>query len=294
MFQYKCGHELLDLCSQMGTSLAEISILSEAEESGLDRNSIWEKMEHLLDTMEEAIRKGLQPGVKTMGGLIGGNAFRLSGAAKGHTVCGPSVVKAASYALAVSEINAAMGRIVAAPTAGASGILPGCLLAVKEEQKLPRAKVVEGLFAAGAVGRVIANNATLSGAEGGCQAECGSAAAMAAAAVVSMAGGPPSMSLDAAAMALKGSLGLVCDPVAGLVEVPCSKRNATGTAVALICADMALAGICSFIPFDEMVEAMMKVGRMLPADLRETARGGCAATPSALEYLHNMRKQHPE
>lgn len=290
MYQFKHGSELLTLCSEQGIKLSEAVILAEMEESGQDRATIWSQMESMLETMAAAVRKGLFPGNKSVGGLIGGNALLLSEASRGPHVCGPTVLKAVSYALAVTEVNAAMGRIVAAPTAGASGILPGCLLAVKEEHGLADEAVIEGLLVAAAVGKIIDANATLSGAEGGCQAECGSASAMAAAAVVNMMGGTPRMSLDAAAMALKGSLGLVCDPVAGLVEVPCSKRNATSTAIALVCADMALAGITSFIPFDEMVEALMRVGRMLSPDLRETARGGCAITPTALEYTRSLHR----
>lgn len=289
MYQFKHGSDLLNICSQYGISLSEAVMLAESEESDTDRNVVWNRMEKMLADMTDAVRKGLDPDIRSVGGLIGGNASRLYTSSNDKNVCGNTMLKAVSYALAVTEINASMGRIVAAPTAGASGILPGCVLAVQEAQGLAAKDAVEGLFAAAGIGKIIADNATLSGAEGGCQAECGSAAAMAAAAVINMMGGTPQMCLDGAAMALKGSLGLVCDPVAGLVEVPCSKRNATGTAMALVCADMALAGITSFIPFDEMVEALKRVGHMMSADLRETARGGCAITPTALEYTKSIK-----
>jgi L-serine dehydratase len=289
MYQYKHGSDLLNICTQHEITLAKAILLAEAEANDTDHAAVWTKMENMLQNMTESVRKGLDPDIKSVGGLIGGNAHRLYQSRSTNSVCGSTLIKAVSYALAVTETNAAMGRIVAAPTAGASGILPGCLLAVQEEQGLGTEVGVEGLLVAAGIGKIIADNATLSGAEGGCQAECGSASAMAAAAVVHMMGGSPRMCLDGAAMALKGSLGLVCDPVAGLVEVPCSKRNATGSAMALICADMALAGITSFIPFDEMVEALNRVGRMIPADLRETARGGCAATPTALAFTKSLK-----
>lgn len=290
MYQFKHGSELLTICSEHRITLSEAVLLAEIEENDTDRDAVWTRMEKMLADMTEAIRKGLAPDIQSVGGLIGGNAYRLYTKSSAQNVCGPTLLKAVSYALAVTEINASMGRIVAAPTAGASGILPGCVLAVQEAQGLSTEHAVEGLFVAAGIGKIIADNATLSGAEGGCQAECGSASAMAAAAVINMMGGTPQMCLNGAAMALKGSLGLVCDPVAGLVEVPCSKRNATGSAMALVCADMALAGITSFIPFDEMVEALKRVGHMMSADLRETARGGCAITPTALAYTESIKR----
>ena len=290
MYQFKHGSDLLTICSEHGINFGEVVLRAEVEENDTDQLTVLAKMEKMLSDMTEAVEKGLKPDVKSMGGLIGGNAYRLFNSSNKKNVCGSTLLKAVSYALAVTEINASMGRIVAAPTAGASGILPGCVLAVQEELELTAHEAVEGLLVAAGIGQIIAANATLSGAEGGCQAECGSASAMAAAAVIHMMGGSPQMCLDGAAMALKGSLGLVCDPVAGLVEVPCSKRNATGTAIALVCADMALAGITSFIPFDEMVEALKRVGHMMSADLRETARGGCAITPTALAYTESIKR----
>lgn len=288
MYQFNHASELLKMCEDEGRAISEVLILSEMEESGRTREDIWALMENQYEIMQESIRKGLSPDVKSVGGLIGGNAYKLSvfGQEKGFS--GKTTLKAVSYALAVTEINAAMGKIVAAPTAGSSGIVPGVIAALQEDNNYSREYAVDALFVAAAVGRIIAINATLSGAEGGCQAECGAASAMAAAAAVHMAGGSPRACLDAAAMALKGLLGLVCDPVAGLVEVPCSKRNASSAANALICADMALAGITSFIPFDEVVDAMYRVGRRMSPELRETAQGGCAITPTALEFAKRI------
>lgn len=288
MYQFYRGHDLLQLCEQYEMNIAEIMMHAEAEESGRDLDEVWDRTDKALQVMEEAVKKGLDPDIRSVSGLVGGNAFKLHQKIGTGVICGETTVRAVSYALAVTEVNAAMGRIVAAPTAGASGVIPGIILATAETRGYTRDKLVEGLLVAGAVGKIIATNATLSGAEGGCQAEVGSASAMAAAAVVHLEGGPPATALNAAAMALKGLLGLVCDPVAGLVEVPCSKRNATGTANALICADMSLAGIQSVIPFDEIVDAMYRVGKMLSPDLRETANGGCALTPTAREISRNI------
>lgn len=285
MYQFSCASELLDICEAENISLPEAIILSEIEESGQNREEILRAMAVRLKIMEESIAKGLDPDIRSMGGLIGGNAFRLSRRGQEDNLSGQTLIKAVSYALAVTEYNAAMGKIVAAPTGGSSGILPGVLLALQEDKGYEEGRVCEALILAAGIGKIIASNATLSGAEGGCQAECGAASAMAAAAAVYLGGGTPVMCMDAAAIALKGLLGLVCDPVGGLVEVPCSKRNATSTANALVCADMALAGINSVIPLDEVVEAMYRIGQMMSPDLKETARGGCAACKTALEFF---------
>ncbi|HHW61010.1 MAG TPA: L-serine ammonia-lyase, iron-sulfur-dependent, subunit alpha [Syntrophomonadaceae bacterium] len=284
MYFYNNAEQLLTLCQEHQTDIAHIALQSECETTGQSSEQIMEKLKHNLAVMEESIQKGLHPHLRSVGGLIGGNAYRLFQYAKQDPLSHPLILYAASYALAVTEVNASMGKIVAAPTAGASGILPGVLFALREARDLSQDQTAHALLVAAAIGKLIATHATLSGAEGGCQAECGSAAAMAAAAAVYIQGGQNEMCLDAAALALKGLLGLVCDPVAGLVEVPCSKRNATCVAHALICADMALAGIESFIPFDEMVDTMGRVGRQLAPALRETAQGGCAITPTALQY----------
>ena len=198
----------------------------------------------------------------------------------GNTLCGGVFTRALARALAVSELNAAMGRIVAAPTAGSCGILPAAVLTMLHDRGVARHNCVMSLFTASAVGMVIANNACLAGAQGGCQAECGSASAMAAAALVELAGGSPQMASHAVAIALKNVLGLVCDPVAGLVEIPCIKRNASGIANAFTAAELALAGVASAIPADEVIIAMKRIGDAMPAALRETSEGGLAATPT--------------
>lgn len=284
MYQFATAKELSTICRNEGLDIAALMLLSEAEESGKDSTLIRATLENHIKVMQESVQQGLSADIKSLGGLIGGNAYRLNQYLQTDGLSGQTIIKAASYALAVTEVNAAMGKVIAAPTAGASGTLPGVVLALQEERGYGLEESVGALLAGAAIGKIIASQATLSGAEGGCQAECGSAAAMAAAAAVYMAGGQLEMSLAAAAMALKGLLGLVCDPVAGLVEVPCSKRNAIGTAHAILCADMALAGISSFIPFDEVVEAMARVGKMMSPDFKETAMGGCAATPTAREF----------
>lgn len=249
------------------------------------------RMQERLAVMRDSVGRGLA-GVRSRSGLTGGDARRMAEArtriASGHATAsgapmligGEPLTSAITYALAVAEVNAGMGRIVAAPTAGSCGVLPGVLFSVGEIRGAGDAELVDALFAAGGVGAVIARSSTLAGAAGGCQAECGAAAAMAAAAAVQIAAGTPEQCADAVALAFKGLLGLVCDPVAGLVEVPCIKRNATSVAVALAAADMALAGIRSVIPADEVIWAMGAIGRELPASLRETALGGLAATPT--------------
>lgn len=288
MYQFHRGRDLLKLCAQHDMSIAQVMLKLEAEERGWEEHQVLSELDRVLAVMEDSVKKGLNAEIKSVSGLIGGNGFKLHERLAAGGLCGNLMLRAVSYALAVTEVNAAMGRIVAAPTAGASGVIPGIILAVTEERKKTRQQAVEALLVAGAVGKIIAANATLAGAEGGCQAEVGSASAMASAAAVYLENGSAAMSLNAAAMALKGLLGLVCDPVAGLVEVPCSKRNATGTANALICAEMSLAGIESVIPFDEIVDAMFRVGRMISPDLRETARGGCALTPTAQAITRNI------
>lgn len=243
---------------------------------------VLEKMRTLLTVMEKSIAFGLT-GVKSHSGLTGGSA-KLYLEKHENCLLGELGHKAVAYALAVAECNAAMGCIAAAPTAGASGVLPGVLFALKEEKNLSYEQLERGLVVAGSIGMVIAERASLSGAMGGCQAECGSAAAMAAGAAVSMLGGTPKQVGDAVAMVFKNVLGLVCDPVAGLVEVPCIKRNGSCALQAILAAELALAGVTSFIPPDEAIDAMKSVGDSLPCSLRETAGGGLAVTPSALAW----------
>ena len=240
------------------------------------------RMSEALQVMRESVEKGLDPELHSVSRLTGGNAYKLMKAMEdGATAGGPLLGRICARALAVAECNAAMGRIVAAPTAGACGILPAALLTLQEEYKLRDEKLIDALYVAGAFGLIIANRASISGAEGGCQAECGTAAAMTAAAIVFLRGGTPQQSADACSFALMNLMGLVCDPVRGLVEVPCVFRNVGAVSVALSAADMALAGIACPLPCDEVIDAMRQVGDALPAALRETGEGGCAACPSA-------------
>ena len=240
------------------------------------------RMAEALQVMRESVEKGLDPELHSVSRLTGGNAYKLMTAMQnGITAGGNLLGRICARALAVAECNAAMGRIVAAPTAGACGILPAALLTLQEEYDLSDEKLIDALYVAGAFGLIIANRASISGAQGGCQAECGTAAAMTAAAVVFLRGGTPQQSANACSFALMNLMGLVCDPVRGLVEVPCVFRNVGAVSVALSAADMALASIACPLPCDEVIDAMRQVGDSMPAALRETGEGGCAACPSA-------------
>jgi len=280
---FKNVAELVELAESKGVKISEIMIQQEMEFTGRTREEIINKMEMNLEVMEKAVERGLQ-GVHSPTGLTGGDAVLLQRyIEKGNMLTGHTILDAVSKAVATNEVNAAMGTICATPTAGSAGVVPGTLFALKEKLNPTRTQMIEFLFASGAFGFVVANNASISGAAGGCQAEVGSASGMAAAAIVEMAGGSPSQSAEAFAITLKNMLGLVCDPVAGLVEVPCVKRNAMGAANAMVAADMALAGITSRIPCDEVIDAMYKIGQTMPSALRETAQGGLAATPTGRE-----------
>lgn len=265
-----------------GIGLAEAAKRAEMRETGASLEQINEKMDEALRVMRQSAEKGFDPKLHSMSGMTGGQAYRLRQAVTENRTAGGSYLgRAASRALAVAECNAAMGKIVAAPTAGACGILPGVLLTAQEEFGFSDERLRDALFVAAAVGDVIAGRASISGAEGGCQAECGSAAAMAAAALVYLRDGTAQQSVDACGFALMNVMGLVCDPVRGLVEVPCVYRNASGAAGAFVAADLALAGIPCPLPPDEVIDAMKNVGELMPASLRETGEGGCAACPSA-------------
>ncbi|MEL7567275.1 MAG: L-serine ammonia-lyase, iron-sulfur-dependent, subunit alpha [Dehalobacterium sp.] len=279
--QIKNGADLLDICRQRNCSLHQVMLEYESYKSEKTGEEIKGLMRVNLQVMKDSAYQELIGEKEMRGKIIGGQARKMHQRyGKVTPVCGHIMARAVSFALSVTEVNASMGRIVAAPTAGSCGVLPGVLFSLAESHLISEEKLVQGLLTAGAIGLVIAKNASLSGAEGGCQAEVGSASAMGAGAVVEMMGGSPEQALHAGSMALKNLLGLVCDPIAGLVEAPCSKRNAIGTANALVAAEMALAGIESVIPFDEVVTAMYQVGRMMPCALRETAEGGLAATPT--------------
>lgn len=283
-FEFNNGRECITLCNENHKKIWEVMLEREAAIAGKSKSEIIAYMMENLQIMRNAVKKGLYEDIKSVSGLVGGDAKKLRERyEKNKTLSGYRMNKAVASAMAVLEVNAAMGQIVAAPTAGSSGILPGVLITVAESFKLEDEEAVQGLITASAIGYIITRNATVAGAEGGCQAETGAAAAMAAAAVVELMGGSPSQAFHAAAITIKNIMGLVCDPIAGLVEAPCVKRNAIGTANALISADLALAGVESIIPFDEVVEAMYRVGRMMPCELRETALGGLAATPTGLE-----------
>ena len=279
----RSGEELLRICEKENISLSEYAIRVEMENNDISREDAYIKMKKVLETMKKGANEGREKEVHSVTGLIGGDGYKMEQyLKKGQTLTGEVTVKAMAMALSSSEVNAAMGKIVACPTAGSCGILPAVILSAGEKLNKSDDELVEALFASSAVGMIIGMNATLSGAEGGCQAECGSASAMGAAAVVSMMGGTPKMSLDAGAIVLKNILGLVCDPVAGFVEIPCAKRNAAGAISALCTADLVMAGVVSHIPFDDAVTAMYQVGKSLPSALRETALGGVAITKAGL------------
>lgn len=278
------GSELIEVCKKENLKIWEYTINCEIERSGESYEVIWNKMYDNLKVMQEAASYGLTRETRSISGLIGGDSKKLYDYAMNeNTLTGDVMVKAMARAVSCSEVNASMGRIVATPTAGSCGILPGSLITAGEKLNMGDEDLVKALFTASGVGNIIAQNATLSGAEGGCQAECGSAAAMASAAIVEMMGGTPDMALNAGAIVIKNILGLVCDPIAGLVEAPCAKRNMAGAVSALTTADMVMSGVKSIVPFDEVVLAMYKVGKTLPCSLRETALGGVAIAPTALE-----------
>ncbi len=274
---------------EKGQSLQEFLIEYNTRQLECDRAQLLDKMKEMLRVMRKSIESGLT-GVRSHSGLTGGDARKLQ-QAKSCGLLGEKARDAVIFAMAVGECNAAMGRIVAAPTAGASGVLPGVFFALEKHYNLSEETLAEGLVVAGSIGLVIADRASLAGATGGCQAECGSAAAMAAGAAVTMLGGTPSQAGTAAAIVFKNILGLVCDPVAGLVEVPCIKRNGSCALQALAAAELALCGIGSFIPADEAIDAMKSVGDALPCALRETAGGGMAATPTALAWAKQYFSQ---
>jgi L-serine dehydratase len=271
----------VEIAEKENIKISDIMIRQEMEISERSFEEIFTQMDKNLVVMEEAIERGIKEGVRSVSGLTGGDAVLLQKYLKsGKSLAGEFHLDAVSKAIATNEVNAAMGTICATPTAGSAGVVPGTLFALKHKVNPTREQMVRYLFTSGAFGLVVANNASISGAAGGCQAEVGSATGMAAAAIVELMGGTPNQSAHAMAIALKNMLGLVCDPVAGLVEVPCVKRNAMGASNAIVAADMALAGIESRIPCDEVIDAMYKIGLSMSMDLKETAGGGLAATPT--------------
>ncbi len=282
---FKNGAELLALCREHGCSVSEIMRIREQESGDAAPEEIQARMERILEIMKESASSPVRSPRKSIGGLIGGEARLLDAhRAAGKSICGDVISRAITYACGVLEVNTSMGLIVAAPTAGSSGVVPGVLLALGDVYQIPDSRLIDGLFNAGAIGYLAMRNATVAGAVGGCQAEVGVAAAMAASAATELMGGEPEQCLSAASFVLMNMLGLVCDPVGGLVECPCQGRNAAGAAIAVTGAEMALSGIRQIIPFDEMLAAMYSVGRKMPAELRETALGGCAATPTGCAF----------
>ena len=279
---FKNAKELLELSQNEKLTISEVMRQRELSETESSPEELYTKMERVLEIMKDSSSTPIHHPVASMGGLIGGAAKRLSlHEAAGMQLCGKVLHKAMTRAMAVLETNASMGLIVAAPTAGSAGIVPGLLLALQEVYGYSDETMIQVLYNAGAIGYLAMRNATVAGAVGGCQAEVGIASAMASSAAVELLGGTPEQCLNAASTVLMNMLGLVCDPVGGLVEYPCQNRNAAGVANALIAAEMSLSGIPQLIPFDEMLDTMYAVGRRLPAELRETALGGCATAPSA-------------
>lgn len=287
MTDFKNAEELLKLCNQNHQKISQVMKQRECDLLEVSMEQISSRMKQVLEIMKQSAFTPIKSPTKSMGGLIGGEAQKLNAFQKtGKSICGHVLGHGITYAMAVLEVNASMGVIVAAPTAGSAGIVPGVLLALQQEYSISDERMVDALFHAGAIGYLAMSNATVAGAVGGCQAEVGVAAAMAAAAAVELMDGNPEQSLDAASTVLMNMLGLVCDPVGGLVEYPCQNRNAAGVANGLIAAELALSGIHQLIPFDDMLNTMYQVGRRIPYELRETALGGCAASPFACQFCH--------
>ncbi len=279
---FRNAKELLELCQENQMSISQVMREREITDGEMPAQEANQRMRRALEIMRGSALEPISNPVKSMGGLIGGEARKLMDCqGAGKNLCGDVLSKAMTYAMAVLETNASMGLIVAAPTAGSAGVVPGTLIALQEVYGFTDDQIVDALFNAGAIGYLAMRNATVAGAVGGCQAEVGVASAMAASAATELMGGDPKQCMNAATTVLMNLLGLVCDPVGGLVEYPCQSRNAAGVANALIAAQMALSGIDQLIPLDEMMDTMYAVGKRLPVELRETALGGCAAAPSA-------------
>lgn len=288
---YNKAKELKDLCDKTGKEIWQIAIDKDFENTGIEEADLLELMHETLEVMRDSAYKGLDQAVYSMSKITGGSAVKANKYAE-DSVSGKTITRAMAMALSVSEVNSSMGRIVAAPTAGASGILPAALFTMQEKYGYDDDKLVEALIVAGVIGEIIAQNASISGAEGGCQAECGSAAAMAAAAICYLRDFDIDTIFASAAFAIKNILGLVCDPVLGLVEYPCNLRNASGVVNAIISADLAMSGFPCLIPLDETIDSMRQVGNSLPEALRETALGGLAATPTAEKLGEEMEEKN--
>ena len=283
--------ELEALCRTSSSSpmtIGRLMLEEQANESGRPVEQVYRQMADYYNVMKEAVRKGTTEDTRSRSGLTGGDAKRVLAYSQGTASLGREACTAMAYALAISEVNASMGRVVATPTAGSCGIIPGVFVSTQERFGWSDDHMAMGLFSAGAIGYVIANRSFVSGAEGGCQAEVGSAIGMAAGALVELRGGTPEQAIHAVGLALKNSLGLICDPVGGLVEIPCIVRNGFGAVTALAAADMALAGVRSVIPSDEVIGVMREVGAAMPQIYRETAEGGLADTPTGRRLMKDL------
>ena len=288
-YDFKNAKELLAICSEKGMSISEVMLEREMELGGMSRSALLERVDECLRVMDSSTNRGLDEPVRSMGGLIGGESRQMRNLEENKRICGSALHTAITAALSVAETNASMGVIVAAPTAGSAGVVPACLLAVYGEADITIDDLRRGLVNAGAIGYLCTRNGSVAGAEAGCQAEVGSASAMAASALTEMLGGTPEQCCAAASIAASNLLGLVCDPVRGLVEVPCQTRNTIGVAGAFTAAELALAGIALPVPLDEMIDIMTDVGRALPDSLRETGKGGCACAPSLCSGLRGIQ-----
>lgn len=282
--------QLVELCEQESLTIGQLMIKEQAAETGKSEQDVISQMSAYYDIMKQAVGSGITGEASPRSGLTGGDAKRVHSYMNAGNIplLGTEACTAMAYALAVSEVNASMGRIIATPTAGSCGIIPGAFVSTQERFDWSDEHMVQGLFSAGAIGYVIANNSFVSGAEGGCQAEIGSAIGMAAGALVELRGGTAEQAVHAVGLGLKNSLGLICDPVAGLVEIPCIVRNGFGAVTALAAADMALAGIKSVIPSDEVIDVMLEVGSAMPSKHRETALGGLAQTPTGRKIMKEL------
>lgn len=286
---FTTGKDLLEICN---TQNIKISDAMRRRELAVFNNTTLEEINIRMQTayqiMKNSVKKALTEDLQSMGGLIGGESKKIYNRISKNPLCGSLISKAICYSMGVLEVNCSMGLIVAAPTAGASGVIPGVLIAMQEEYKFTDDQMVDALFTAGAVGYLFTLNATVSGAEGGCQAETGVASAMAAAAICELLDGTPAQCLAASCFAIENLMGLVCDPIAGLVELPCQRRNASAASNAFTAAEIAMSTVINTIPFDEVVDAMYRVGKHIPMELRETALGGLANTPTACEICHKI------
>lgn len=288
---YKNISELLIIANSRDASLNQVILENEMKISSLTEEQIFDNLEARYKVMYDAAHKALEQPLPTVGSLIEGVAKTQNNYSKEEkSLCGSFINKVMARALSCSEVNASMGKVCAAPTAGASGILPAVIISVSEQKGSTKRQTMEALLTAAGLGAIITKNATVSGAEGGCQAECGVAAAISAAAAVELSGGTKEMMINALAIALMNVMGLICDPVAGLVQVPCAQRNASQAVNALLSADLAMGGMVSIIPADEVIEAMFKVGKLLPGQLKETAMGGIAATPTGKAIYNSIFK----